>query len=109
MAAEDKSHISILDEAMLQRLAVEGRGGYIRSQADRTDVDEIYELIQQLFAKDVEGDVRRQLVNRFQWPLAIAVLCFTAEGLWLVILPWIRIWRERKRKRQAPREGAEYA
>lgn len=107
LSAEDKNHLSMLDEAMLQRIAMEGRGGYIRSQADRSDVDEIFELIQQLFAKDVTGDLRRQLVNRFQWPLALAIVCFAGEGAWLVTLPWIRIWRERRRR--APGEGEEYA
>ncbi len=107
MSQEEQNHLSILDEATLQRLAEHGGGGYIRSQPDNTDVDEIFELIQQLFARDVAGDVRRQLVNRFQWPLAAAAACFAGEGLWLVMLPWLRGWRERRRARGG--EEAEYA
>ncbi len=107
LSAEDRNHLSVLDEATLQRVAEEGRGGYIRSQPDNSDVDEIFELIQQLFAKDVEGDIRRQLVNRFQWPLAAAIMCFAGEGLWLVLLPWVRKWRERHKPRTG--EEAEYA
>lgn len=107
LSAEDRNHLSILDETTLRRLAEQGGGGYIRSQPDNSDVDEIFELIQQLFAKDVSGDIRRQLVNRFQWPLAAAFACFAGEGVWLVILPWVRIWRERRRARGG--EEAEYA
>ncbi len=107
LSPEDRNHVSALDEATLQRLAEQGRGGYIRSQPDNSDVDEIFELIQQLFAKDVAGDIRRQLVNRFQWPLAAAIVCFAGEGMWLVILPWLRKWRERRQTSGA--EEAEYA
>ncbi len=107
LSPEEQNHLSVLDEATLQRLAELGRGGYIRSQADNSDVDEIFELIQQLFAKDVAGDIRRQLVNRFQWPLAAAIVCFAGEGAWLVMLPWLRRWRERRRTRTG--EEAEYA
>lgn len=102
----DKPHISKLDEAALSRFAVQGgRGGYIRSTSNNADVEEIHALIQALFARDISGDIREQLLNRFQWPLALAILCFAAEGCWLVILPWIRRWRERHR---AP-EDAHYA
>ncbi len=107
LSPEEQNHLSVLDEATLQRLAEHGRGGYIRAQADNSDVDEIFELIQQLFAKDVAGDIRRQLVNRYQWPLAAAIVCFASEGAWLVMLPWIRRWRERRRTRVG--EEAEYA
>ena len=107
LSPEDQRHFSILDEATLQRIAEYGGGGYIRSQPDNSDVDEIFELIQQLFAKDVAGDIRRQFVNRFQWPLAAAVACFAGEGVWLVLLPWVRRWRERHRAREG--EEAEYA
>ena len=107
LSEKDYTHVSILDEATLQRIAVEGRGGYIRSQADNSDVDEVFELIQQLFAQDVAGDIRRRLVNRFQWPLAAGLACFFAEGVWLVLLPWVRRWRERGRG--VVGEGAEYA
>ena len=106
LSEEDQNHLSILDEATLQQIAVEGRGGYIRAQATNTDVDEVFELIQQLFAQDVAGDIRSQLVNRFQWPLGAGLFCFFLEGVWMVVLPWMRRWRERRRR---PAEGAEYA
>ena len=86
-------HISRLDEETLQLIAVEGRGGYIRSTPDNSDIEKIYNLTQQLATTGVSGDIRLQLVNRFQWPLALAIVCFAAEGAWLVLMPWLGRWR----------------
>lgn len=83
-------HVSKLDEETLSRIAIEGGGGYIRSTASNRDVDELYGLIDQLFTKDVEGELSERLVNRYQWPLFVAILCFMIEGYWLVLLPWLR-------------------
>jgi len=85
-----KPHISKLDEETLSRIAIEGGGGYIRSTASNRDVDELYGLIDQLFARDIEGEMSERRVNRFQWPLSIAILCFMVEGYWLVLLPRLR-------------------
>lgn len=93
LSALNKPHLSRLDEKTLQRIAAEGRGGYIRSGASNRDVEEVYGFIEQLSTRDAEGDVRLQLVNRFQWPLALAIACFVGEGLWLVLLPRFRDWR----------------
>ena len=107
LSEEDQNHVSRLDEATPRRIAEEGHGGYTRARADNSDVDEIFELIQELFAKDVEGDIRRQLVNRYQWPLAAGIACFATEGVWLSFLPWVRWWR--LRRQGANGEEAEYA
>jgi Ca-activated chloride channel family protein len=101
-----ETHLSRLDEAALQELALAGGGGYIRSTASNRDVDEIFGLIGQLFARGVEGDIQSNLVNRYQWPLAGAIACFIGEGLWLLLLPWLGRRRER---REAAVEGAHYA
>jgi Ca-activated chloride channel homolog len=87
---DGKPHLSKLDEETLSRIAIEGGGGYIRSTASNRDVDELYGLIQQLFTKDVEGEMSERLINRYQWPLTVAILCFMAEGFWLVLLPRLR-------------------
>lgn len=107
LATEDQTHFSKLDEATLQRIAIDGQGGYIRATATNSDVDEISGLIAQLLATDSEGDIRHQLVNRFQWPLAVAVVCFLAEGIWLVMLPYVCRYRERRKVRGG--EEANYA
>lgn len=94
--SKDGPHISKLDEASLSRIAVDGNGAYIRSTASNSDVDQIYGLVQNLFARDIDGDVRLQAVNRYQWPLSAAIACFVAEGLWLAVIPWFR--REKSRR-----------
>ena len=99
-------HISKLDEETLTRVALAGKGGYSRSTPDNRDVDALYSLISQLGTRDVSGDLRLRLVNRYQWPLSVAVACFLAEGFWLVMLPWLRSWRSARRPAA---EGQEYA
>jgi hypothetical protein len=94
-AEPPQTHLSVLDEPRLERIAITGHGGYIRSTADNRDIREMRELIQQLFARDTGGEIKEQLVNRYQWPLAAGVFCFLAEGLWLVLLPLVRRWRGR--------------
>ena len=97
-------HISRLDEAMLSRIALQGRGAYIRSAPDNADVEEIYRLIDRMSTRRTSTDVRQRLVNRFQWPLALAVLCFAGEGLWLVMLPIFRV-DDRGRGQQSAEGG----
>lgn len=89
-------HISKLDEDMLIRIAKTGSGPYVRSSADHWDIDQIYQWMGQLEARVVESDIRQHMVNRYQWPLAAAILCFIAEGVWLAALPWFRVWRSRR-------------
>ena len=96
-----QTHVSKLDEATLERIALEGEGGYVRASAGNDDVDEVYGMVSQLSARSVSSDIRLRLVNRFQWPLALAILCFAAEGIWLVVMPRLR--------KAAPDEEAEYA
>ena len=88
--AGSMTHLSKLDENTLSRIAIEGGGGYIRSTSSNRDVDEMDQLIQELFTRDVEGEMTETLVNRYQWPLAMAILLFMAEGVWLVLLPYLR-------------------
>jgi Ca-activated chloride channel family protein len=101
-----ETHLSILDEQSLQAIAMEGAGGYMRSTPNNKDVDTVYGLIQNLFARGVESDVEDRLQNRYQWPLAASVVCFIAEGLWLVLLPWLG---QRRTRREEAGEGAKYA
>lgn len=91
-----KTHFSKLDESALERIAIEGHGAYKRSTPNNSDVDTIFDLIQKLSTRDATSDLRMRLVNRFQWPLALAILCFAAEGIWLAILP---IMRDRSTRR----------
>ena len=61
------------------RIAIEGGdGAYTRSTPGNDDINKIHSIIQELSARDVTSDLRMQLVNRYQWPLALAILCFAA-------------------------------
>lgn len=101
-------HRSVLDEATLKEIALEGGGAYARSVADTWDIDELHARFATLSTRDLSSDLRLRMVNRYQWPLAVAVAAFAAEGLWLAIMPWLRRWRMSK-KRANGVEGAEYA
>lgn len=88
--ASSLTHLSKLDEDVLSQIALEGGGGYIRSTSSNRDVNELDSLIQDLLTRDVEGEVTETLLNRYQWPLALAIGLFMAEGIWLVVLPYLR-------------------
>lgn len=91
-----KPHVSKLDEDTLIRIATTGNGRYVRSQIDNWDIDQLYEHLSKQSTRTVGSDIRFQLVNRYQWPLFLAILCFAGEGLWLVLMPRILAWRMRR-------------
>ncbi len=90
------THISKLDEETLIRVAEAGSGPYVAATPDDWDIEQIREAMNRLESRLVESDVRLQLVNRYQWPLAAAILLFVAEGLWLAAMPLVRAWRVRR-------------
>jgi len=98
----EKPHISRLDEETLQKIAAMGNGIYTRAVPDTWDLDEIQKRLDALSSIASQSDLRFRYVNRYQWPLALALLCFAGEGLWLAALPWVRYWRMR---REAPEAG----
>jgi len=97
-------HLTRLDEETLSRIALEADGVYVRSTPGNEDIDTIFNELEALEARGTESDVRFNMVNRYRWPLAAATACFFAEGLWLVLMPFIRRWRMNR----AEQEGAEY-
>jgi Ca-activated chloride channel family protein len=107
----DKPHLSRLDEDTLSRIAIAGNGAYTRSRVDTWDIEQLYQRFEILSARDTNSDVRLRLVNRYQWPLALAILAFVLEGVWLVLMPWFRYWRLRRldRIQIARGTGQEYA
>ena len=92
-AARELSHLSKLDEETLIRVADAGNGPYVAATPDDWDIEQIRGAMARLESRLVESDVRLQLVNRYQWPLTVAVLLFAAEGFWLAAMPWLRSWR----------------
>lgn len=99
-------HLSKLDEKTLARVATQGNGLYTRSRADSWDIEQIFERLDLLSSRIAGSEVRYRLINRYQWPLAVAVACFFAEGLWIVMMPWLRRRRERRALREEAYENA---
>lgn len=95
-----KPHLSKLDEDDLIRIATIGDGRYVRSEADDWDIDKLYEFMQKVQTRSLSSDVRLRLVNRYQWPLFAAIVLFSVEGLWWVLMPVVRRWRMRKAEAQ---------
>ncbi|HNR34057.1 MAG TPA: hypothetical protein PKO36_02680, partial [Candidatus Hydrogenedentes bacterium] len=87
------------------KIAIAGKGGYIRSTPDNSDINQIYDYINKLTAYTASSDVRLRLVNRYQWPLGLGILCFAGEGIWLAIMPWLRM--RRLRNMAAETDGAD--
>jgi Ca-activated chloride channel family protein len=92
-SARTMTHISKLDEETLIRVAEAGNGPYVAATPDDWDITQVREAMNRLESRLVESDVRLQLVNRYQWPLAAAIMLFAAEGLWAAVMPWLRAWR----------------
>ena len=102
--ADSEPHVSKLDEQGLQTVAMRGNGGYTRSTPGNDDIELVHGLMQSLAEREVSSDIRLQLVNRYQWPLAVAILFFALEGLWLVIIPLAqRVASRRRRQAEVPR------
>ena len=93
---EELTHVTRLNEEMLSELARNAGGAYVRTTPDNRDVQYIVNELEALQARAVSGEVRFNMVNRYRWPLAAALACFAAEGLWLVLMPVIRRWRMRR-------------
>jgi Ca-activated chloride channel family protein len=76
--------LSRLDETLLSRMATTTGGTYVRSVAGDMDLDTIYRdhIRANLEQTLVEGGRKQVWANRFQWPLALAVLL-------LMVAQWI--------------------
>ncbi len=72
---------SRLDEASLQQVAGVTDGVYIRSQAGGVGLDRVTHEISQMEKKELGSRKFTQYKHRYQWPLAVAVVCFVSEAL----------------------------
>jgi Ca-activated chloride channel family protein len=68
--------LSRLDESLLTRMAATAGGAYVRSVAGDMDLDAIYhdQIRARMEAGTVESSRKRLWADRYQWPLAIAVI-----------------------------------
>lgn len=70
-----------LDAATLTRLALETGGRYYRSTPSETEVEEIAKAISGMDAAESGTVLRTRYRERFQWPLAFAILALAVEAL----------------------------
>lgn len=73
--------LSRLDETTLKKMAFATGGTYVRSVAGDMDLDAIYteEIHKKMEAETLFSGRRQVWEDRFQWPLALALLCLAAE------------------------------
>lgn len=75
--------VSRMDETTLQKIALVTGGKYYRATPSDLELKKIYEDIQGMEKKELEGKMLLQYDDRFQWPLAIALLFI----IWEVFVP----------------------
>jgi len=87
--ASGRSILSRLDEPLLSRMALATGGSYVRSVAGDMDLDTIYrdQIRGHMEAATVESSRKQVWADRFQWPLALAVLL-------LFILRWMPLFKK---------------
>lgn len=85
--------VSKMDETMLQKIALATGGKYYRASPSELELDKIYDDISGMEKKELEGKLLLQYDDRFQWPLAAAMMFI----LWEFFLP--------ERVRTAKRNG----
>ena len=73
--------LSRLDENTLKKMAVVTGGTYVRSVAGDMDLEAIYtdEIRKKMEVKTLSSGRKQVWEDRFQWPLALALLCLVAE------------------------------
>jgi Ca-activated chloride channel homolog len=93
VSEENLTRHTRLEEDRLSEIAVKGGGIYVRNTPDNADIALIHNELEQVMSRAVSGDIRFSRVNRYRWPLSVALACFGAEGAWIALMPWIRRWR----------------
>ncbi len=71
--------ISKLDETMLQEIATAGGGKYIRSNNTRLGLNALFDDINELEKKEIEGVVYSEHEDLFQYPVIFAIILLMVE------------------------------
>ncbi len=64
----------------LAEIATSTGGRYFRATTGEAELDEIYSEISQMEKKELESRLVQNYEDRFQYPLALAVLCLVVEA-----------------------------
>jgi Ca-activated chloride channel family protein len=74
--------ISSLDERSLAEIATETGGSYFRATTSENEIEALYNDISGLEKKELESKLFQNFEDRFQYPLALAIL-FLVAGSWI--------------------------
>ncbi len=74
--------VSSLDERSLTQIAAETGGRYLRATTSENEIDTLYNDISSLEKKELESRLFQNYEDRFQYPLAAAIL-FLAAAFWI--------------------------
>lgn len=88
--------VSRLEESSLELVARETAGVYLRADGAGTDVGPLVERINSMESQSYGSETVNMLEERFQWPLALAIL---ALGLHLAVAPFRRPGAESRESR----------
>jgi Ca-activated chloride channel family protein len=77
---DGKVVISSLDERSLAEVATRTGGRYFRASASGSEIDTLYEDVSELEKKELESKLLQNFEDRFQYPLALAILFFMAQS-----------------------------
>ncbi len=86
--------ITKMDESTLQKVALATGGKYYRASPSELELDKIYDDVSGMEKKELEGKLLLQYDDRFQWPLALAMVFI----IWEVFMP--------ERVKRSQKEGA---
>lgn len=78
--SEGQVVVSRLDERTLAQIALETGGRYYRATPAERELDAIYDEISNLEKKELESRVLQNFEDRFQFPLAVAIILLAAEA-----------------------------
>ena len=71
--------VSRLDERSLAKIASATGGRYFRATTSENEIEALYDDISGLEKKELESRLFQNFEDRFQYPLAFAVICLAAE------------------------------
>ncbi len=71
--------VSKLDEVTLQKVALNTGGKYYRATAGEMELDKVYDEINKMEKKELEGKLLMQYEDRFQYPLFLAIIFIVME------------------------------
>lgn len=78
---EGKVVISKLNERMLEEIAAEGNGKYIRANNIRLGLNSLFDDINKIEKKEIEASIYSEYEEMFQYPIAFALLLLFIEFL----------------------------